>query len=85
MWSTRDPRRTYGDALVDEVEAAQPDAVIWDTTEHGKPDLVSLALEAYEDFGAEAVFVVSNKPTTLRLVHDLERRGIPAFGPIWDS
>jgi hypothetical protein len=28
---------------------------------------------------------VSNKPTTLALVHGMERRGIPAFGPIWDS
>jgi hypothetical protein len=85
VWSTRDPRRTYGDALVDELEAAQPDAVIWDTTTHGKPNLLNLALDVYEDFGAEAVFIVSNKPTTFRLVHDLERRGIPAFGPIWDS
>jgi hypothetical protein len=85
VWSTRDPRRTYGDDLVDEVEAAQPDAVIWDTTKHGKPDLLNLALETYQNFGAEAVFIVSNKPTTFRLVHELERRGIPAFGPIWDS
>ena len=85
VWSTRDPRRTYGDALVDEVETIQPDAVIWDTTKHGKPDLLELALKSYAEFHAEAVFVVSNKSTTLRLVHDLERRGIPAFGPIWDS
>ena len=85
VWSTRDPRLTYGDALVDEVEAAQPDAVIWDTTRDGKPDLLQLALDTYQDFGAEAVFIVSNKTTTFRLVHDLERRGIPAFGPIWDS
>lgn len=85
VWSTRDPRLTYGDALVDEVDAAQPDAVIWDTTKQGKPDLLNLALDSYEEFGAEAVFVVSNKSTTFRLVHDLERRGIPAFGPIWDS
>jgi hypothetical protein len=85
VWSTRDPRRTYGDAIVDEVESIQPDAVIWDTTKHGKPDLLELALEAHADFDAEAVFIVSNKSTTLRLVHDLERRGIPAFGPIWDS
>ena len=85
VWSTRDPRRTYGDALVDEVETVQPDAVIWDTTKHGKPDLLELALTSYAEFHAEAVFVVSNKSTTLRLVHDLERRGIPAFGPIWDS
>ena len=85
VWSTRDPRATYGDALVDEVEAAQPDAVIWDTTALGKPDLVALAQQAYQGFDAEAVFVVSNKPTTLRLVHGIERLGIPAFGPIWDS
>jgi hypothetical protein len=85
VWSTRDPRATYGDGLVDEVEAAQPDAVIWDTTKRGKPDLVELACQAYRDFDAEAVFVVSNKRTTTRLVHRLERLGIPAFGPIWDS
>ena len=85
VWSTRDPRATYGDALVDEVEAAQPDAVIWDTTSSGKPDLLALARRACRDFDAEAVFVVSNKPTTLRLVADLQRHGIPAFGPIWDS
>jgi hypothetical protein len=85
VWSTRDPRATYGDELVDEVEAAQPDALIWDTSRHGKPDLVELAQRACQDFDAEAVFVVSNKPATFRLVHALERRDIPAFGPIWDS
>jgi hypothetical protein len=85
VWSTRDPRATYGNDLVDEVQAAQPDAVIWDTTQRGKPDLVQLAYQAYQDFDAEAVFVVSNKATTLRLVHGIERLGIPAFGPIWDS
>jgi hypothetical protein len=85
VWSTREPRRTYGDALIDEVERTQPDAVVWDTTSRGKPDLAQLALDAYADFEAEAVIIVSNKPTTLRLVHELERRGIPAFGPIWDS
>lgn len=85
VWSTRDPRRTYGDDLADELAAAQPDAVIWDTSTRGKPDLLALALDAVEDFRAEAVFVVSNKPTTLRLVGALEGLGIPAFGPIWDS
>ncbi len=84
VWSTRTPRATYGD-LVGEVEAAQPDAVIWDTSARGKPDLVQLAYDAVQDFGAEAVFVVSNKPTTWKVVHGLERLGIPAFGPIWDS
>ena len=43
VWSTRTPRQTYGDALVDEILDVQPNAVIWDTTSNGKPDLVELA------------------------------------------
>ena len=37
------------------------------------------------DFAAEAVLVVSNKAATWNLVHGLERLGVPAFGPTWDS
>ena len=85
VWSTRSPRATYGDALVDEVLAAHPDAVIWDTTERGKPDLLRMAHDVCRDFAAEAVQVVSNKAATWSLVHGMERLGVPAFGPIWDS
>lgn len=85
VWATRDPRATYGDALVDEILAVQPHAVVWDTSRHGKPDMVRLAYEAYRDFGAEAVICISNKKLTWQVVHGLERRGIPAYGAIWDS
>lgn len=85
VWSARSPRATYGDALVDEVLAAHPDAVIWDTTIHGKPDLLAMTHSMCRDFAAEAVLVVSNKAGTWALVHGLERLGVPAFGPIWDS
>ncbi|MFF7655375.1 hypothetical protein ACFZCY_37035 [Streptomyces sp. NPDC007983] len=85
VWATRTPRTTYGDALVDEILAVQPDAVIWDTSEHGKPDMVRLAHAAYADFGAEAVICISNKKLTWQVVHGLECRGIPAYGAIWDS
>ena len=85
VWATRDPRTTYGDALVDEILAVQPHALIRDTSRHGKPDMVRLAYEAYRDFGAEAVICISNKKLTWQVVHGLERRGIPAYGAIWDS
>ncbi|SMC76389.1 membrane protein [Lentzea albidocapillata] len=85
VWSTRDPRRTYGDALVDEILDAQPDAVVWDTAGQGKPDLVALAHDACRRFGAEAVICISNKQTTWHVVEELEARGIPAYGAIWDS
>ena len=85
VWATRDPRATYGDALVDEILAVQPDAAIWDTTEHGKPDMMALAYGAYTFSGAEAVICISNRKLTWQVVHGLERCGIPAYGAIWDS
>ncbi|MBV7298416.1 hypothetical protein [Enterovibrio paralichthyis] len=85
VWSTRSPRKTYGDELVDEILAAQPDALIWDTDENGKPDMVQLAYAAYQSFGAEAVICIANQKLTRQVVYGLESRGIPAFGAIWDS
>lgn len=85
VWVTKNPRLTYGEGFVDEINAAQPDATIWDTSERGKPDVLQLAYDAYVETGAEAVICVSNRTVTVSVVHGLEQRGIPAFGPIWDS
>jgi ferredoxin-NADP reductase len=85
VWVTRDPRRTYGDAFVDEILAAAPGATIWNTDTHGKPDVFALAHEAYVSTRAQAVICISNRAVTRRVVHGLERLGVPAFGPIWDS
>ncbi|WP_300268091.1 hypothetical protein [Microbacterium sp.] len=85
VWSTRDPRVTYGDELVEEILSVQPDAVIWNTQVDGKPDMVRLAYQAYVESGAEAVICISNRKLTWEVVYGLESRGIPAFGAIWDS
>lgn len=85
VWSTRTPRETYGDELVDEILSVQPDADIWDTTEKGKPDMVKLAYAAYKKFDAEAVICIANQKLTQQVVFGLESRGIPAYGAIWDS
>ena len=68
-----------------ENELHHPDAMIWDTGALGKPDVLQLAYGAYARSGAEAVICVSNSTVTRQVVHGLEQRGIPAFGPIWDS
>nr|WP_235869211.1 hypothetical protein [Veronia nyctiphanis] len=47
---TRNPRKTYGDKLVDEILAAQPDALIWDTDAKGKPDMVALSYQSLKTF-----------------------------------
>lgn len=85
VWSTRDPVKTYGEEMVAEIMESQPDALIWNTQEEGKPDLVRLAYRAYVESGAEAVICIANKKVTWHVVNELESRGIPAFGAIWDS
>ncbi|RFU27591.1 hypothetical protein B7463_g8762, partial [Scytalidium lignicola] len=85
IWSTPTPRLTFGDELVDNVLSVDPDAVIVDTEKEGRPDLVVLTFNLYKETGAEAVFCVSNRKVTKHVVYELECRGIPAFGPVWDS
>ena len=85
VWATRDPRKTYGDELVDEILSVQPGAIIWNTREKGKPDMVALAYRAYRQFNAEAVICISNQALTNEVVFGMESRGIPAYGAIWDS
>lgn len=85
VWSTRSPEKTYGSNLINEIKNVQPNAIIWNTDEKGKPDLVKLAYKAYKDFDAEAIICISNQSLTQKVVHAMEARGIPAYGAIWDS
>ena len=85
IWSTRSPRKTYGDALIDEIKAHTEKPLIWDTDKDGKPNLSALALQAVRDSGAEAVIVIANQKLTRKVVFDMESLGIPAYGAIWDS
>ncbi len=85
VWSTRNARKTYGDDLVEEILKVEPNALIWDTDERGRPDLVQLAYAAVKAFDAEAVIVIANEKLTRQVVHGMECRHIPAYGAIWDS
>ncbi len=85
VWSTRNPEKTYGTQLVEDILRVQPDALIWDTDQKGKPNLVELTYQKFMESGAEAVICIANKKVTWQVVYEMERRGIPAFGAIWDS
>lgn len=85
LWSAPEPRSTFGDEICDRVREVDPDAVVIDTHKEGRKDLVKLAYQLYKSEGAEAVFCVSNKEVTKWVVYEMESRGVPAFGPIWDS
>ncbi|KAE9379827.1 hypothetical protein N431DRAFT_432209 [Stipitochalara longipes BDJ] len=90
IWSTPSPLETYGWDICQAVKNVDGQAVIIDTRQmkkegKGRPDLTRIAWELYKSEEAEAVFVISNPKVTRKVVYGLESRGIPAFGPIWDS
>lgn len=85
FWSTPKPSQTYGQNVLDEVYTADPEAVVWDTKTQGRPDMIQETWKAYSKFGAEAVVVISNPKVTAQLVYGMESRGVPAYGPVFDS
>lgn len=85
LWSTPNPTATYGDTIVQAVTNADPDAMIINTKTTGRPDMVALTHHLFKESNAEAVFIISNPSLTRKVVYGMESRGIPAYGPIWDS
>ncbi|KAI0322040.1 hypothetical protein OF83DRAFT_1050151, partial [Amylostereum chailletii] len=85
LWTSPNVRETFGDEFTDAILGASPDAVVYDTRKHGKPDMVKLTYRLVKEFDAEAVCVISNQKLTRKVVYGMMSRGIPAFGAIWDS
>ncbi|KAI0786823.1 hypothetical protein C8Q75DRAFT_807918 [Abortiporus biennis] len=85
LWTAPNLQQTFGDKLVDSVLEAAPDALIYDTRIHGRPDMVKLIYKLVKETEAEAVCIISNQPLTQKVVYGMMSRGIPAFGAIWDS
>ncbi|KAF8307865.1 hypothetical protein DL93DRAFT_2126926 [Clavulina sp. PMI_390] len=88
LWTAPNVRETFGDKFVDAVVKASPDALIYDTRKHGKPDMVKLICMFYrlvKEFDAEAVCIISNPTLTYKVVYGMRSRGIHAYGAIWDS
>ncbi|KAI1050872.1 hypothetical protein LB507_009245 [Fusarium sp. FIESC RH6] len=85
LWSTRDPEKTYGPTVVSAVKRADPNALIWNTTTRGYPDIVLETYKLVVESNAEAVYIISNPKVTDKVVFGMQTRGIPAFGAIFDS
>ena len=85
LWSTKNPKLTYGNEVVDTVLRADPNAIIWDSQRDRRPDMVALTYHLYKESDAEAVFIISNPALTQKVVYGMESRGIAAYGAIFDS
>lgn len=85
LWTAPNHEKTFGKSIMNDVRRRDPDAIIYNTRESGKPDMSLLTYRLYKESGAEAVLVISNKRFTQQIVFDMEKRGIPAYGAIFDS
>ncbi|KAG9188969.1 hypothetical protein G6011_05837 [Alternaria panax] len=85
LWTAPNHEPTFGKAIVDAVRRRDPRAVLYNTRTSGKPDMSLLTYGLYKESDAEAVLVISNKRSTQQIVFDMEKRGIPAYGAIFDS
>ncbi|ETS74507.1 hypothetical protein PFICI_14373 [Pestalotiopsis fici W106-1] len=85
VWQSRCPLQTYGQRTLDLVKRMDPNPLIIDTSQGGRRDMLPEVLNMVRDFEAEAVIVISNPGFTEKIVYDLESKGIPAYGPIFDS
>ncbi|KAF2128253.1 acetyl-CoA synthetase-like protein [Dothidotthia symphoricarpi CBS 119687] len=85
LWTASNHEASFGKSIIEDVRRRDPDAVIHNTRTQGKPDMSLMAYRLYKECRAEAVLIISNKRLTTQIVYDLERRGIPAYGAIFDS
>lgn len=86
LWSCRRPLQTYGTDILDAVFKADPRAIVVDPRSvEEKVDLCALAWALMQESGAEAMVAISNPKVTGEVVKGMERRGVPAFGAIFDS
>lgn len=85
VWQAKAPHKTYGRDILGLVAQLDPNSIILDTDGGGRVDMLPLALRLVKEFPAEAVCVISNAILTRKLVFELESRGVPAYGPIFDS
>ena len=93
FWSTPNPEQVFGEEIMESVRGADPQAVIWNTRDRGKPDMVKeawkLVVESGKtsdgNFEVEAVCVIANKKVTEMIVRGIECRGVAAYGAIFDS
>ena len=85
IWSTNAPLTTYRKNIVESVFRADRNAIIVDTKQTGRGNLLALSYGQFIESGAEAAVVISNPTVTAKVVHGLEVCGVPAFGAIFDS
>jgi hypothetical protein len=85
VWTTKQPRETFGDEITDAVLNFKGGLTVWDSSEQGRADVAKLVLEAARATNPEAIHIVSNKTLTIQVVRACRLEGFCCYGAIWDS
>ncbi|RKU47117.1 hypothetical protein DL546_004670 [Coniochaeta pulveracea] len=87
IWIGSDQERTFGPTIAGLIHKhIEPERMIlWDTKKRGgRPDSMQLLKDTWTSFGAEVIFITSNKTGNDEMMQGCRAAGLHAFGTLWD-
>ncbi|KAL8342015.1 hypothetical protein RB598_003772 [Gaeumannomyces tritici] len=87
IWIGSDQEATFGPTITGLIyKHIEPERMIlWDSKKRGgRPDSVKLLKETWDNFGAEVIFITSNKQGNDEMMQGCHAAGLHAFGTLWD-
>ncbi|KAH6974959.1 hypothetical protein BKA56DRAFT_675025 [Ilyonectria sp. MPI-CAGE-AT-0026] len=87
IWIGSDQEKTFGPTITGLIHKhIEPERMIlWDSKKRGgRPDTVQLLRDVYTSFGAEVIFITSNKQGNDEMMQGCLATGMNAFGTLWD-
>ncbi|EEY22342.1 conserved hypothetical protein [Verticillium alfalfae VaMs.102] len=87
IWIGSDQEKTFGPTISGLIHKhIEPDRMIlWDSKQRGgRPDTLQLLQDVYKSFGAEVIFITSNKQGNDEMMQGCLATGMNAFGTLWD-
>lgn len=84
MWCVYDPDAAHWQFVQDIIRNVDPEPKIFDSRK-GRPDLAFEAELMKEQYGIEAVMIVSNPMVTREIVEKVKAKDGAAYGAVFDS
>ncbi|XP_076904545.1 adenylate-forming reductase 03009-like [Bidens hawaiensis] len=86
LWVAKGIEQNFGKEIKEWVSGYPKEKVIvHDTAVMGRPNVSEMSVAAARNWRAEVVIVTSNPEGSRDVVNACKSKGIPAFGPLWDS
>ncbi|KAL2144176.1 hypothetical protein VTI28DRAFT_9467 [Corynascus sepedonium] len=87
IWIGSDQEKTFGPTITSLIYNNIPPErmILWDSKKRGgRPDSVKLLKEVWHSFGAEVIFITSNRQGNDEMMQGCREAGLHAFGTLWD-